>query len=106
MHYNRSKEFKSFNTVKESWDISKKYTTILMNNQENDNFIDMFYTIHSQFLSELRNKRLDRNDKKNYIRCWNTAKNTITKNPKLEIQRRVIKILHQTNVQRCYNYSR
>lgn len=108
MYYNRGSEMNNFNDVKQAWNISKKYTTILMDNQNNDNFIDMFYTIHGQFLSELRNKKLNRNNKKNYIKSWNTVLNTIHKNPKVTVtvKRGSIKLLHQTNVQRCYNYDR
>ena len=106
MYYNRGTKMNDFNNVKDVWNISKKYSSILMDNQDNDNFINMFYTIHEQFLSELRKKRLDRNNKKNYIKLWNTVLNTVHKNPKLEIQRASIKLLHQTNVQRCYNYGR
>ena len=106
MYYNRNSEMNNFNNVKEVWNISKKYTTILMDNQNNDNFIDMFYTIHAQFLSELKNKRLNRNNKKNYIKLWNTVLNTIHNNSKLTAKRGAIKLLHQTNVQRCYNYDR
>jgi len=103
MYYNRGTEMNNFKNVKDVWNISKKYSSILM---DNDNSINMFYTIHEQFLSELRKKRLDRNNKKNYIKLWNTVLNTVHKNPKLEIQRASIKLLHQTNVQRCYNYGR
>ena len=106
MYYNRGTEMNNFNDVKQAWNISKKYSSILMDNQNNDNFIDMFYTIHGQFLSELRNKKLNRNNKKNYIKSWNTVLNTIHKNPKVTVKRGSIKLLHQTNVKRCYNYDR
>ena len=106
MYCKRTREMNNFNNVKQVWEISKKYSIILMNNQKNDNFIDMFYTIHGQFLSEIRNKKFDYNSKKNYIKLWNTVLNTIHNNPKITVKRGAIKLLHQTNVQRCYNYDR
>ena len=51
MYYNRSKEISNFNGVKDAWEISKKYTTILMKNQKNDDFITIFTVIHNQFIS-------------------------------------------------------
>ena len=105
MYYNRSKEISNFNGVKDAWEISKKYTTILMKNQKNDDFITIFTVIHNQFISELRNKKLNRTSKKNYIQCWNTTLKTLMKNPKINIQRAAIRLLHQTNIQKCYKYS-
>ena len=92
--------------VKEAWLISKKYSQILMNNEINDKFLNMYRVTYGQFINELRNKKIHFTNDKNYIQCWNTVLNTIIRNPKIMCQRRAIKLLHQTNIQKSYVYDR
>ena len=102
MYYNREREIKNNIKVRDAWNISKKYSQILMNNQKNDKNLSMCFVIHGQFINELRNKKLKFTKDNNYIQCWNTLLNTILNNPKIKCQRTAIKLLHQTNIQRSY----
>ena len=106
MYYNRENEMKRNRMVKEAWLISKKYSQILMNNEINDKFLNMYRVTYGQFINELRNKKIHFTNDKNYIQCWNTVLNTIIRNPKIMCQRRAIKLLHQTNIQNSYVYDR
>tara|TARA_B100000700_G_C14910792_1_gene792149 strand:- start:321 stop:635 length:315 start_codon:yes stop_codon:yes gene_type:complete len=102
MYYNREKELRKEHKYHEAWNISKKYTDILMLHSENDRNIDMCFAIHSQYMNELRTRNIPRNKKINYVQCWDTLLNTLLKNPKINVQRGALKLLHQTNVQRSY----
>ena len=90
------------NKYYEAWEISKKYSQILMNHSKNDQNLDMCFAIHSQYISELKMKRIDFSNPKNYIQVWETLLNTLLNNPKITVQRGAVKLLHQTNVQRSF----
>ena len=104
MYYNREMEIKRNKKISDAWNISKKYTSILINNSKNDRNINVFPIIYGQFINELRNKKIIYSDTKNYIQCWNTTLNTIYKNPKIKCKRAAIKLLHQTSVQRSHQH--
>ena len=72
-----------------------------MNHSKNDKNLEMCFAIHSQFITELRTKGLN-NKNKNYIQVWDTLLNTLLRNPKINVQRGAVKLLHQTNVQRSF----
>ena len=86
----------------EAWNISKKYTTILMDHEDGNAFFDIAQNIHSQYISELKYKKLDTIEKRNYIQVWDTMINTVNNNPKIDVCRGAIKLLHQTSVQRSF----
>lgn len=90
------------NNYYQAWDISKKYSNILMNNSKNDKNLEICFAIHSQFITELRTKGLNNKNNKNYIQVWDTLLNTLLRNPKINVQRAAVKLLHQTNVQRSF----
>lgn len=102
MYYNRGKEQYKRGKYLEGWNISKKYTEILMEHNENDKNLGMCFSIHGQYMNELKNKRIPRDKKINYIQCWDTLLNTLLKNSKINVQRGALKLLHQTSVQRAY----
>ena len=103
MYYNREKELNKQAKYHEGWKTSKKYTDILMSHSENDRNIDMCFAIHSQYINELRTRRIPFSKKLNYIQCWDTLLNTLLRNPKISVQRGALKLLHQTSVQRSYS---
>tara|TARA_B100000401_G_scaffold426125_1_gene356433 strand:- start:187 stop:501 length:315 start_codon:yes stop_codon:yes gene_type:complete len=103
MYYNRKKELNRQVKYHEGWKTSKKYTDILMSHSENDRNIDMCFAIHSQYINELRTRRIPFSKKLNYIQCWDTLLNTLLRNPKISVQRGALKLLHQTSVQRSYS---
>ena len=88
---------------KEAWKISKKYTTILMDHENKNEHLDISANIHHQYISELKYKSIDIRKKNNYIQVWDTMVNTVNNNPKIDVQRASIKLLHQTSVQRSFN---
>ena len=102
MYYNRGKELQKQQNYRDGWNISKKYTDILMIHSENDKNLNMCFSIHSQFMNELKTRDIPRNKKINYVQCWDTLLNTLLRNPKINVQRGALKLLHQTNVQRAY----
>ena len=81
---------------KESWNISYKYSSILMKNIDNENIYEICLTIYHQYLNELKFK--DLNMKRNYTQIWETMINTIRVCKGNEISS--IRLLHQTNCQR------
>ena len=82
---------------KESWNISYKYSSILMKNINSENIYEICLTIYHQYLNELKFKGL--NMKRNYTQIWETMINTILKGNEV---RGPIHILHQTNQQRIH----
>ena len=84
----------------EAWKISKKYASILMEHETNNEHFDISPNIHFEYISELKYKKIDCRKKNNYIQVWDTMLNTLYKNPKIDVCRMAIKILHQTSCQR------
>tara|TARA_B110000967_G_C18770106_1_gene502607 strand:+ start:330 stop:644 length:315 start_codon:yes stop_codon:yes gene_type:complete len=103
MYYNREKELQKKKTYYEGWSISKKYTEILILHSDGDRNIDMCFAVHSQFMNELNRRGIPYNKKSNYVQCWDTLVNTLLRNPKINVQRAAIKLLHQTSVQRSHS---
>ena len=84
-----------------AWKISEKYSTILIDHENNNIHFEIAPNIYSQYLSELRlNKIQIRN--KNYTQIWETMMNTVNNNPKQSVCRAAIKLLHQTSVQKSF----
>jgi|TARA_Y100000389_G_C17394230_1_gene481639 hypothetical protein len=83
---------------REAWNISKKYTSILMEHEKGNEFFQLAPFIHAQFISELKLKKFRLN--KNYVHVWDTMINTLNKNDKENVCRGAMKLLHQTSVQR------
>ena len=67
MYYNRAKEQNMRRLYQEGWNISKKYTDILMEYGKNDKNLGMCFAIHGQYMNELKNKRIPIHKNKNYI---------------------------------------
>ena len=100
MYINREKEFINQQNNLECWNISKKYSTILMDHEKNNVYFDLASNIYHQYISELKLKKKNTGKNKNYIQIWNTMINTINHNDKINVCKSSIKLLHQTNVQR------
>ena len=96
---NREKEMKQKETYREGLKISAKYSTILMDHEDKNEYFELATNVYHQFISELRVKKIPHVDK-NYIQVWGTMINTLQNNPKIHVCRAAIKLLHQTNVQR------
>jgi hypothetical protein len=92
-------ETKKNDRVRDAWNISLKYSNILMDNSKDDKFFNIYLTIYGEYLSELKRKRIYFKDK-NYVKIWETMVNTQLRNPKRDVRAGSIKLLHQTNVQR------
>jgi predicted DNA-binding protein (UPF0278 family) len=98
---NYQKELNKQLKYKEAWNISKKYTTILIEHENKNEHLDIAANIYYQYISELKYKDIDVRVKNNYIQAWNTMINTVNNNPKINVKRASIKLLHQTSVQRA-----
>ena len=64
-----------------------------------DDYFSIALNIYHQFISELKLKKIPHQEK-NYVQIWETMTNTIMNNPKVDVCRAAIKLLHQTSVQR------
>jgi len=92
----RKTELNNMMKYREGWELSNKYSKILMNHIMNDNLYEISLTIYSQYMNELKNKKI--NTSKNYVQIWETMINTIRKGKSCPL--RSIRILHQTSQQR------
>ena len=97
---NHQRELNKKLKYRDAWTISKKYTTILLEHENKNEHLDIAANIHYQYISELKYKDIDTKVKNNYIQVWDTMINTVNNNPKINVQRASIKLLHQTSVQR------
>ena len=91
---NNAYETNKKQNIIDAWKISLKYSKILMDHSNNDDY-----------LSELQREGLNFKNK-NYMQVWDTMINTQKRNPKRDIKAGAIKLLHQTNVQRCDRFNR
>ena len=99
MDNNRKKEFMIQRKYHEGWNLSKKYASILILHEGDDDYFSIALNIYHQFISELKLKKIPHQEK-NYVQIWETMTNTIMNNPKVNVSRAAIKLLHQTSVQR------
>jgi hypothetical protein len=99
----RENEFNKKQKYKNAWTISNKYSSILMEHENKNEHLDIAPNIHYQYMSELKYKGIDIRKKNNYIQVWDTMINTVNNNPKIDVQRSSVKLLHQTSVQRSFN---
>ena len=97
---NRAKEMERKNIYHEGWNLSKKYSSILIDHENNNEYFVLAANIYHQYISELRLKNIPHVGK-NYVQVWETMLNTLEKNPKIPVCRGSIKLLHQTNCQRA-----
>jgi len=97
---NNAYEINKKKGVIQAWNISLKYSKRLMEHANNDDCFDIVYGIHREYLSELHRNGLSLK-RKNYMQIWDTMINTQKRNPKRDIRVASIRLLHQTNVQRC-----
>ena len=85
----------------ECWNISHKYSSILMKNIDSNDLYSLCCSVYGQYLTELKSKNLQLKDKnhniKNYIQVWSTMLNTVRRG---EAEKLGIRLLHQTNCQR------
>ena len=101
---NNAYETNKKQSIIDAWKISLKYSKILMDHSNNDDCFDIVYGIHHEYLSELQREGLNFKNK-NYMQVWDTMINTQKRNPKRDIKAGAIKLLHQTNVQRCDRFN-
>ena len=95
---NRTKEIKLKDKYYEAWNISKKYSKVLIDHEDKDEFLILASNVYKQYLSELKHKNISL--KKNYVEVWGTMLNTINNNMDIYVCRMAIKLLYQTSIQR------
>ena len=99
----RAEEFQIKANHYECWEISLKYSDVLIKNITSRDLGLLCDTVYGQYLHELEYKNLDTKGKshtkgKNYVQIWETMINTVKKWKGNEISS--IRLLHQTNCQR------
>ena len=80
----------------ECWNLSLKYSKLLMKNINSPELYNLCLGIYSQYVKELNSRKLPYHNK-NYLQVWETMINTVKKDEK-SIQ--AVRLLHQTNCQR------
>ena len=80
----------------ECWNLSLKYSKLLMKNINSSELYSLCLGIYSQYVKELNSRKLPYYNK-NYLQVWKTMINTVKKGEK-SIQ--AVRLLHQTNCQR------
>ena len=84
----------------EAWNLSYKYSTILLNKINHKNIFELCFSIHENYINELKQKKIiksiKKNKNKNYIQVWNTMLNSMKKNHNISS----IRLLQQTSQQR------
>jgi hypothetical protein len=79
----------------ECWNLSLKYSKLLVKNINSSELYSLCLGIYSQYVKELNSRNLPYKNK-NYLQVWETMINTVKKDEK-SIQ--AVKLLHQTNRQ-------
>jgi len=102
IHKRRNKAINIQADHKEAWKISLKYSEKLILNKDKYDLYDKCFVCYNQFMNELKNKKLNTENKK-YTQIWDTLLNTI--NHKEDFMQRAIHILHLTNVKKINKIS-
>ena len=92
----RFQSFKKQNNYYEAWNISHKYSTFLLRKINHNDIYNLCFMIHKEFINELKVKKIDYNQNKNYIQVWETMLNSISKNHNTSS----IRLLQQTSQQK------
>ena len=71
----RFNEYERIRKLKKGWNISHKYSTILLNNLEKVD-LKMIMSIYGSFITHLKSQKINYKDKEKYIECWKTMINT------------------------------
>ena len=96
----RAEEVSRYLIYKDGWNVSQKYSRMLMNHIDSYDLCGVYESIYNQYKRELYSKKIPMNPHKKYIQVWETMKNTVSKkkNPYL-VRKASVRLLHQTSVQ-------
>ena len=86
----------------EGWKLSYQYSSILMNNIDSGDLYTICCSERGEFLHELKVNGLSGNKK--YTQIWLTMLNTVYDKKNKNNHRAAVRLLHQTNQQRTYQY--
>ena len=89
-YINRSK-------LNEGWKVTHKHSQILLNNIQKDNLSNIIDNVYITFLTELNSKRLRKDMKTKYMRCWQTLINTNNNYKSHQIICNAVRQLHYTS---------
>ena len=92
----RNISFINKNNYHEAWNISYKYSSFLLKKINHNDIYNLCFMIHKEFINELKIKKIDWNQNKNYIQVWTTMLNSMSKNHNTSS----IRLLQQTSQQR------
>ena len=105
MESNRAREMIQQKEHYEMWNLSKKYTTHLVNNLKEHKTIDLHSlsrNIYKQLLSSFKSHNFIIKKNNKVIQCWTTMLQTIKKQLNQKLQKQSIQLLHQTSIQKSY----
>ena len=89
-YINRSK-------LNEGWKVTHKHSQILLNNIQKDNLSNIIDNVYITFLTELKSKKLRKDMKTKYMRCWQTLINTNNNYKSHQIICNAVRQLHYTS---------
>ena len=89
-YINRSK-------LNEGWKVTHKHSQILLNNIQKENLSNIIDNVYITFLTELNSKRLRKDMKTKYMRCWQTLINTNNNYKSHQIICNAVRQLHYTS---------
>ena len=96
--YRRSISYINQTKYHGGWELSYKYSKILMKNINNYNLYEICLIIHNQYMNELKHKKINKDKNKNYVQVWETMLNTVFKGK--DNSKGAVRLLHQTNQKR------
>ena len=90
-------EYINQSKLNEGWKVTHKHSQILLNNIQKDNLSNIIDNIYITFLTELKSKRLRKDMKTKYMRCWQTLINTNNNYKSHQIICNAVRQLHYTS---------
>jgi len=94
---NQTIEYINQSNLNKGWKITYKHSIILLNNITKENLSYIIDNVYVTFLTELKSKKLRRDKKAKYMRCWQTLMNTNNNYRSHQIICNAVRQLHYTS---------
>jgi len=97
----RSLENSHYNTHLKTWELSLKYSTILMSNINTSNLYSLCISTTDEYIKSVKKLYKNKNVMdRNFIQIWKTMLNTVKHGKNMKS---CIRLLHHTNLNNIYN---
>ena len=103
IHKNKRRQvaFNDYNKYIHSWNLSYKYSKILINNINDPNLFLLCLSTYGEYIKSVKKLYKTKNIMdRNFIQIWETMINTVRKGE--DNMKFSIRLLHQTNIQHIY----